>query len=307
MKKLLSSSPRETATTALGSYVQKLGRTALLTHHQEVELAKRLEVANEQIRAPGAAPEAVRGARRDAERAKAHLIEANMRLVVSIAKKYDNRGLALIDLIQEGNIGLMRAVDKFDYRRGVRFATYAGWWIRQGVRRSLSDQARTIRVPVHMVETQQHVARTVQRFVQERGREPTPEELAEKIPLPLRRVRLLLQTPRQPVSMDAPVGGDGDAHIGDFVADENTLSPAEVATDVRLRAHMHEMLKVLTPREQEILRLRFGIEDGENHTLEEIGARMSLTRERIRQIEAKALKRLRLPSETLELDSYLAS
>ena len=267
-------------------YLKEIGNVPLLTSEEEVELAKRVEQVDEE--------------------AKKKLTEANLRLVVSIAKKYVGRGMPFLDLIQEGNMGLMKAVDKFDYTKGYKFSTYATWWIRQAITRGIADTGRTIRVPVHMVETINKTLRMTRTLLQELGREPTPEEVAERLNVPVARVREVLKISRDPVSLDTPIGEEDDSHLGDFIEDDTALSPADSAAFSMLREELATALESLTERERQVVRLRFGLEDGRARTLEEVGKEFNVTRERIRQIEAKALRKLRHPSRSKRLKDFLA-
>ena len=266
-------------------YLKEIGNVPLLTTEQEVELAKRVEAGDEE--------------------AKKQLTEANLRLVVSIAKRYVGRGMLFLDLIQEGNLGLIKAVEKFDYRKGYKFSTYATWWIRQAITRAIADQARTIRIPVHMVETINKLIRVQRQLLQEKGREPYPEEIAEKMNLPVERVREIQKISQEPVSLETPIGEEEDSHLGDFIQDDNVPVPAEAAAFTLLKEQLVEVLGTLTEREQKVLRLRFGLDDGRARTLEEVGKEFNVTRERIRQIEAKALRKLRHPSRSRKLKDYL--
>jgi RNA polymerase primary sigma factor len=249
--------------------------------------------------------EIITKAHAEAEAAKKELIEANLRLVVSIAKRYTNRGMQFLDLIQEGNIGLMKAVDKFEYRRGYKFSTYATWWVRQAITRAIADQARTIRIPVHMIETINKLIRTSRQMVQELGREPTNEELAKRLQLPVSKVRKVLRVAQEPISLETPIGEEEESHLGDFLVDQNGISPSDAVINLNLREQTAQVLKTLTPREEKIIKMRFGLEDGSEHTLEEVGQNFAVTRERIRQIEAKALRKLRHPSRSHRLRAFL--
>jgi len=269
-------------------YLKEIGKVPLLTADEEVELAQRMEKGG-----------------LEGERAKQKLCEANLRLVVSIAKRYVGRGMLFLDLIQEGNLGLIKAVEKFDYTKGYKFSTYATWWIRQAITRAIADQARTIRIPVHMVETINKFIRVSRQLLQELGREPTPDEIAEKMELPVERVREIIKISQEPVSLETPIGEEEDSHLGDFIQDENVPVPADAATFTLLKEQLSEVLSTLTDREQKVLILRFGLEDGRSRTLEEVGKEFNVTRERIRQIEAKALRKLRHPSRSRKLKDYL--
>ena len=266
-------------------YLKEIGKVPLLSAEEEIELAKRMENGDEE--------------------AKKRLAEANLRLVVSIAKRYVGRGMLFLDLIQEGNLGLIKAVEKFDYNKGFKFSTYATWWIRQAITRAIADQARTIRIPVHMVETINKLIRVSRQLLQELGREPTPEEIGEELEMPVERVREILKISQEPVSLETPIGEEEDSHLGDFIQDDNVPVPAEAAAATLLKEQLGEVLDTLTEREQKVLRLRFGMNDGRARTLEEVGKEFDVTRERIRQIEAKALRKLRHPSRSRKLRDYL--
>ena len=266
-------------------YLKEIGRIPLLSSEEEIELAKRREEGDEE--------------------AKKKLSEANLRLTVSIAKRYSGRGMQFLDLIQEGNLGLIKAVEKFDYRKGYKFSTYATWWIRQSITRAIADQARTIRIPVHMVETMNRVNRTSRRLLQEYGREPTPEEIAEAMNLPVERVLEISKISQEPVSLETPIGEEEDSHLGDFIQDEHIPVPADEAAHTLLREQLEKVMDTLSEREQKVLALRFGLEDGKPHTLEEVGREFQVTRERIRQIEAKALRKLRHPTRSRKLRDFL--
>lgn len=266
-------------------YLKEIGKVPLLSAEEELELAKRMEQGDEE--------------------AKNKLCEANLRLVVSIAKRYVGRGMLFLDLIQEGNMGLIKAVDKFDYNKGFKFSTYATWWIRQAITRSIADQARTIRIPVHMVETINKQIRITRQLLQELGRDPSPEEIAAEMEIPVEKVREISKIAQEPVSLETPIGEEEDSHLGDFIPDDDIPSPADAAAISMLREQLDEVLATLTDREQEVLRLRFGLDDGRQRTLEEVGQKFNVTRERIRQIEAKALRKLRHPTRSKKLKDYL--
>ena len=266
-------------------YLKEIGKVPLLSAEEEIELAKRMELGDQE--------------------AKKRLAEANLRLVVSIAKRYVGRGMLFLDLIQEGNLGLIKAVEKFDYRKGYKFSTYATWWIRQAITRAIADQARTIRIPVHMVETINKLIRVSRQLLQELGREPTPQEIAAEMNMPVERVREILKISQEPVSLETPIGEEEDSHLGDFIQDDNVPVPADAAAFTLLKEQLEEVLGTLTEREQKVLTLRFGLEDGRARTLEEVGREFNVTRERIRQIEAKALRKLRHPSRSRKLKDYL--
>ncbi|MEZ0535632.1 RNA polymerase sigma factor RpoD [Caldicellulosiruptoraceae bacterium PP1] len=266
-------------------YLKEIGKIPLLTSDEEIELAKKIEKGDEE--------------------AKRRLAEANLRLVVSIAKRYVGRGMLFLDLIQEGNLGLLKAVDKFDYRKGYKFSTYATWWIRQAITRAIADQARTIRIPVHMVETINKLVRISRQLLQDKGREPTPEEIAKEMNLPIEKVREILKIAQEPVSLETPIGEEEDSHLGDFIPDDDALAPADAAAYSMLKEQLLDVLDSLNEREKKVLKLRFGLEDGRARTLEEVGKEFNVTRERIRQIEAKALRKLRHPSRSKKLKDFL--
>lgn len=266
-------------------YLKEIGKVPLLTREEEIELAKRIDAGD--------------------KFAKRELAEANLRLVVSIAKKYIGRGMSFLDLIQEGNLGLIKALDKFDYTKGYKFSTYATWWIRQSITRSIADQARTIRIPVHMIENINKLGRIQKQLVQELGREPHPEEIAEIMDIDVDKVREIMKIAQKPISLETPIGEEEDSQLGDFIEDENVETPADMATHTLLREQLLDILETLTPREQSVLRLRFGLDDGRTRTLEEVGVQFDVTRERIRQIEAKALRKLRHPSRSKQLKGFL--
>ena len=278
-------SERGSAEDPVRMYLKEIGRIPLLSSEEEIELAKRMEMGDEE--------------------AKKKLSEANLRLTVSIAKRYSGRGMQFLDLIQEGNLGLIKAVEKFDYRKGYKFSTYATWWIRQSITRAIADQARTIRIPVHMVETMNRVNRTSRRLLQEYGREPTPEEIAVTMNLPVERILEVSKISQEPVSLETPIGEEEDSHLGDFIQDEHVPVPSEEAAHTLLREQLEEVMDTLSDREQKVLALRFGLEDGKPHTLEEVGRDFQVTRERIRQIEAKALRKLRHPTRSRKLRDFL--
>ena len=266
-------------------YLKEIGKVPLLSAEEEIELAQRMEEGDQE--------------------AKKRLAEANLRLVVSIAKRYVGRGMLFLDLIQEGNLGLIKAVEKFDYRKGYKFSTYATWWIRQAITRAIADQARTIRIPVHMVETINKLIRVSRQLLQELGREPLPEEIAKEMDTTVERVREIMKIAQEPVSLETPIGEEEDSHLGDFIEDQDAPAPADAASFILLREQLEEVLETLTPREKKVLQLRFGLEDGRSRTLEEVGQHFGVTRERIRQIEAKALRKLRHPSRSKKLKDFL--
>lgn len=305
-------------------YLKEIGKVPLLSADEEIELAQKMEAGSvavekipllkERLAETGDEQEKeeiqaeIKALQLDVDRgsdAKKRLAEANLRLVVSIAKRYVGRGMLFLDLIQEGNLGLIKAVEKFDYRKGYKFSTYATWWIRQAITRAIADQARTIRIPVHMVETINKLIRVRRQLLQELGREPTPEEIAEEMKMPVERVREILKISQEPVSLETPIGEEEDSHLGDFIKDDNVPVPADAATFTLLKEQLEEVLGTLTEREQKVLTLRFGLEDGRARTLEEVGKEFNVTRERIRQIEAKALRKLRHPSRSRKLKDYL--
>ena len=304
-------------------YLKEIGKVPLLSAEEEIEFARKIEdgaAAEEKLKDMEVMLETAEGEERetlekekkelgyviaDGEEAKQKLAEANLRLVVSIAKRYVGRGMLFLDLIQEGNLGLIKAVEKFDYRKGYKFSTYATWWIRQAITRAIADQARTIRIPVHMVETINKLIRVNRQLLQELGREPLPEEIAEKMDIPVERVREISKISQEPVSLETPIGEEEDSHLGDFIQDDNVPVPAEAAAFTLLKEQLVEVLSTLTEREQKVLRLRFGLDDGRARTLEEVGKEFNVTRERIRQIEAKALRKLRHPSRSRKLKDYL--
>ena len=297
-------------------YLKEIGKVDLLSPEEEVQLAEKMQAGNaakEEMEALEASGEKIpeekyqelRKKIRVGDNAKKRLSEANLRLVVSIAKRYVGRGMLFLDLIQEGNLGLLKAVEKFDSTKGFKFSTYATWWIRQAITRAIADQARTIRIPVHMVETINKVIRVSRQLLQELGHDPQPEEIAEEMNMPVERVREILKIAQEPVSLETPIGEEEDSHLGDFIPDDDALEPAEAASFTLLKEQLVEVLKTLTPREEKVLRLRFGIEDGRTRTLEEVGKEFNVTRERIRQIEAKALRKLRHPSRSKKLKDFL--
>jgi len=284
-------------------YLREIGRVPLLSAEEEVRLAKRMERGRLELLKPAANRDYL--LIEDGEEAQRRLTEANLRLVVSVAKKYIGRGMSLLDLIQEGNIGLIRAVEKFDYTKGYKFSTYATWWIRQAITRAIADQARTIRIPVHMVETINRLIRISRRLLQDLGREPTSEEIAEQMEISPEKVREIIKVSQEPVSLETPIGEEDDSHLGDFIEDHTALAPADAASHQLLKEQVEDVLDSLTERERKVLQLRFGLDDGRSRTLEEVGKEFHVTRERIRQIEAKALRKLRHPSRSRKLKDYL--
>jgi len=294
-------------------YLAQIGKVPLLNAAQEVELAKRIEAglfAEEKLAAGRGVLRAdqsvdLEEVAEDGRRAKDHLVEANLRLVVSLARRYAGHGVLFLDLIQEGNMGLIRGVEKFDYTKGFKFSTYATWWIRQAITRAIADQARTIRIPVHMIETINKLIRTSRQLVQEYGREPTSEEIAKRMDIPVVKVRKVLKIAQEPISLETPIGEEEDSHLGDFIEDRGVISPAEAVININLKEQTDSVLKTLTPREEKVIKMRFGLDDGSEHTLEEVGQSFAVTRERIRQIEAKALRKLRHPSRSRKLRAFL--
>jgi len=282
-------------------YLREIGRVPLLSAEEEVKLAQRMERGRYELLSKTANQRVID----DGEEAQRRLTEANLRLVVSVAKKYIGRGMSLLDLIQEGNIGLIRAVEKFDYTKGFKFSTYATWWIRQAITRAIADQARTIRIPVHMVETINRLIRISRRLLQDLGREPTSEEIAEEMEISPEKVREIIKVSQEPVSLETPIGEEDDSHLGDFIEDHTALAPADAASHQLLKEQVEDVLDSLTERERKVLQLRFGLDDGRSRTLEEVGKEFHVTRERIRQIEAKALRKLRHPSRSRKLKDYL--
>ena len=270
-------------------YLKEIGRVPLLSSEEEIQLAEKMGGNNE----------------KEASNARKRLAEANLRLVVSIAKRYVGRGMSFLDLIQEGNMGLIKAVEKFDYTKGFKFSTYATWWIRQAITRAIADQARTIRIPVHMVETITKVKKVSSQLLHENGHDPSPEEIADRLEMPVERVREIMRIAQDPVSLETPIGEEEDSHLGDFIPDEDAPAPAEAASQVLLKEQINQVLSTLTEREEKVLRLRFGLEDGRSRTLEEVGQQFNVTRERIRQIEAKALRKLRHPNRSNKVRDYL--
>ena len=294
-------------------YLKEIGKVDLLTAEEELSLAKRMadgeeakkQLADSESEISDSEREKLTEIVNDGEKAKKNLAEANLRLVVSIAKRYVGRGMLFLDLIQEGNLGLIKAVDKFDYTKGYKFSTYATWWIRQAITRAIADQARTIRIPVHMVETINKLVRVSRQLVQELGREPTPEELAKELNMSVEKVREISKISQEPVSLETPIGEEEDSHLGDFIPDDDAPAPSEAASFVLLKEQLGDVLSTLTPREAKVLRLRFGLDDGRARTLEEVGSEFGVTRERIRQIEAKALRKLRHPSRSKKIKDFL--